>query len=84
MPQGSALDGTTLDQSRLGEAFGLLVLGIRRAGVLRVMPGQHAVLRAGDLLVIQGRGETVSLISALQALEVDPDPVLDLANAGQR
>ncbi len=79
VPAGSALDGTSLGQSRLGEAFGLLVLGIRRGGVLQVMPSQEAVMEAGDLLVVQGRGETVSLIAALQALEVDSTIVPDLA-----
>jgi uncharacterized protein with PhoU and TrkA domain len=54
LPEGCALEGRTLEQSRLGLALGLHVVGILRAGRTQLAPGRETVLRAQDRLLIQG------------------------------
>lgn len=51
---GSPLDGLTLKQSQLGQAYDLNVLGILRGGRIKLAPGRDEVLRAGDRLMIEG------------------------------
>jgi di/tricarboxylate transporter len=78
LPEGSALVGKTLAESRLGDAFGLGVMGIVRDGVTLPMPDPDAPMQSGDLLLVKGRQEELQTLEALQALEVEgkavPDP----------
>lgn len=78
VPEGSALAGKTLAESRIGDAFGLGVLGIVRGGETLPMPGPGDRLLAGDLLLAKGRREELLTLEALQTLEVEGDASLDL------
>lgn len=70
VPAGSTLEGKTLAQSELADAFGLSVLGIVRNGKTRLMPKAKERLRADDQLVVEGKLEDVELLQAIQQLEV--------------
>ncbi len=70
VPEGSRLDGLSLAESDLADAFGLSVLGIVRAGKTRLMPRPKERLQAGDQLVVEGRAEDVELLHGLQELEI--------------
>ena len=49
VPEGSNLSGKTLVESRLGDAFGLGVMGIVRGGETRLIPDASEKIKAGDL-----------------------------------
>ena len=55
LPEDSPLVGKTLFDSRLGDAFGLGVMGIVREGATHHMPGAEERLAAGDLLLVKAR-----------------------------
>ncbi len=77
VPEGSFLDGQTLAESRLGEAYGLTVLRILRDGQDWHLPGQETRLTAGDRLIVEGRPLDIDVVRGLQSLcperEVDID-----------
>ena len=82
IPEGSALSGKTLVDSRLGFAFDLVVLGIVRDGVTRLLPPPDEVLQAGDTLLVEASAEELRLMQGLQGLELDRDgPALSAARA---
>ncbi len=71
VPEASLLAGRMLAETRLGNAYGLTVVGILRAGEAVVLPAPGEALRAGDQLLIQGRREDLAILGALQDLEFD-------------
>jgi di/tricarboxylate transporter len=75
----SALVGKTLIESRLGEAFGLGVMGIIREGATRLMPDPEEQLAAGDLLLVKGRPADLQTLEGLQSLEIDHQAPPDLS-----
>jgi di/tricarboxylate transporter len=78
LPDGSPLAGCSLAESRLGEAFGLGVMGIVREGHTHLMPGPGEHLLPGDMLLVKGRRESLASVEGLQSLQVGeetaPDP----------
>lgn len=84
VPQGSHLAGQSLQESRLGDAFDLLVLGLVREGETHLMPSPDLELAAGDVLLVQGKAEDLAVLRALQELEVEAAPreVEQLESAG--
>ncbi len=71
IPPGSSLDGRTLIDSRLGDAFGLGVLGIVRDGETHLMPEPTARLRAGDTLFVKGLTENLAAVDGLRHLKIE-------------
>jgi len=67
----SALTGKSLIESRLGEAFGLRVMGIVRQDQLTLMPDPEDVLVAGDVLLVKGRREDLLTVQGLQDLQIE-------------
>jgi di/tricarboxylate transporter len=59
-----------LVESRLGNAFGLTVVGIVRDGELLAMPSPEEKVRAGDLLLLQGSPGDLEALRGLQELEI--------------
>jgi len=79
IPEDSTLAGQTLADSRLGEAYGLNVLGIKReAGPHLIVPAPADQLLAGDTLLVEGKPEELETLRSLQALQVDREASLDL------
>jgi di/tricarboxylate transporter len=71
VPQESMLVGRTLAESRLGDAFGLTVLSIRRDEITQLMPGPQKPLEADDVLLVKGKPEALEALRGLQSLEID-------------
>jgi di/tricarboxylate transporter len=80
LPEDSSLVGKSLIESRLGDAYGLGVMGIVREGETNLMPPPDEILRAGDTLLVKGKREELLTIEGLQELEIDPDAVPDLTD----
>ena len=78
IPEGSALHGQTLAESRLSHAFDLTVLEIQREGGSGngniFLPRASDVLRSGDGLIVEGNPEAYAVLDALQALEPHDAP----------
>ena len=78
VPPGSALDGQTLEATRLNRSFDLTVLEIRRGGDGAgdggeniFLPHASDTLRAGDRLIVEGDPRSCAVLDALQALETE-------------
>ncbi len=69
----SLLSGRSLRDSRLGDAAGLTVLGIRRNDQTLLIPGPEEVLRPDDLLLVKARPETLLVLRGLQKLEIEEE-----------
>jgi len=70
VPPGSVLVDHDLIESRLGNAFGLTVIGILRNDQLLCMPSPDEKVQAGDLLVLQGSPRDLEVLEGLQQLEI--------------
>jgi len=71
LPPDSALVGKSLIESRLGDAFGLGVLGIVRDGQTHLMPDPEEKLMGGDTLLVKGKQSDLVIIAGLRSLEID-------------
>ena len=71
VPPDSLLTGTSLADSRLGDAFGLSVQGIVRGKETELMPGPEEVLQGGDVLIVKGKQEDLNTIQGLQNLIIE-------------
>ena len=71
VPPDSVLAGKTLEESRLGGAFGLSVLSIVREGTTHPMPEPGERLEVGDTLVVSGRAADLAVFDTLRELEVE-------------
>jgi di/tricarboxylate transporter len=80
VPEDSPIAGKTLVDSRLGDAFGLGVMGIVREGKTRLMPDPQERLLAGDRLLVKGRQEALQSMEGLHGLEVDSEETIDLGS----
>ncbi|MFN8178744.1 MAG: SLC13 family permease [bacterium] len=59
VPAGSGLEGRTLRDTRLGHTLDVQVVAILRDGRRRLAPEGETVLRAEDVLLVQGKAEDV-------------------------
>jgi di/tricarboxylate transporter len=79
LPEDSPLAGKSLTESRLGDAYGLGVMGIVREGQTNLMPASDEKLIAGDTLLVKGKKEDLLTIEGLQDLEIESGTPPDLA-----
>ncbi len=70
VPEGSALAGRDLVESRLGNVFGLTVIGIQRGGELLYMPSPDQKIQADDLLILQGSPHDLKILEGLEELSI--------------
>jgi len=84
IPDNSALNGRSLDSTRLGHDFGLTVLQIYRKQESRtssiVLPDASEVLHSGDRLMVQGSQDSLKVFRGLQLLELhdaDATPMVE-------
>ncbi len=73
VPKESDLAGTTLEKSRVADAFDFRVVAVFRDGELKVMPRGDEILDGGDLLLIEGQPSDLDVLRGLQELEIDAD-----------
>ncbi|MFU8773055.1 MAG: SLC13 family permease, partial [Anaerolineales bacterium] len=78
IPPDSNLVNKSLEESRLGNAFGLNVLGIVREGTTHLIPKSTDRLFAGDILFVEGRLEDLLSIRGLQDLVIEEDEAISL------
>jgi di/tricarboxylate transporter len=79
IPEGSALDGRSLVESRLGDAYGLTLLGLKRGETeIQWFPEPDVQLQAGDLLVTEGPLSAMIILRGLQQLEIDTETPIDM------
>lgn len=71
IPEGSALAGRSLAESRLGAAYDLAALSVARGDGEWQMPEPEFILEAGDLLIVKGRPLDIEVLKGLGALQVD-------------
>ncbi|MGD8752751.1 MAG: SLC13 family permease, partial [Anaerolineales bacterium] len=55
LPPNSALDGKNLEESRLGTALGINVIGIIRDGETELAPEPNTAMKSEDRLLVSGR-----------------------------
>jgi len=79
LPEDSALAGKTLSETRLGDAYGLGVLGIVRQDTKILMPDPDTELKGGDTLLVKGKLSDLSMIEGLQNLEIETEAPPELA-----
>ncbi len=74
--EGSALVGRTLEESRLGDAFSMGVMGLVRDGETHVLLSPDEVLREGDTLLVKTRPEDLAVGRGLSHLRVETGAVI--------
>jgi di/tricarboxylate transporter len=74
----SALVNKSLTESRLGEAYGLGVMGIIRQGQLDLIPDPDSPLESGDLLLVKGKRADLLTVQGLHDLHVSNGDLPDL------
>lgn len=70
VPAGSVLAEHNLIESRLGNGFGLTVIGLARGEEVLCMPSPDEKIQPGDLLVLQGSTRDLEVLEGLQDLEI--------------
>ena len=78
VPSDSFLVGKSLMESRLGDAFGLGVLGIIRDGKTLLMIPPTEKLHPNDTLLVKGKQHDIMMIEGLQSLQLEEQPLPDL------
>lgn len=78
VPPDSYLVGKSLIESRLGDAYGLGVLGIMRGGQTLLMVSPDEKLQASDTLLVKGKEHDLMMIEGLQSLQLEAQPLPDL------
>ena len=78
VPEDSTLVGKTLIESRLGDAYGLGVLGIIRQGSTNLMPSPEEPIEGGDTLLVKGKQSDLIMIEGLKNLGVETQSAPDL------
>jgi len=60
IPEGSIMEGQSLDQCGIGRELGVIIVGIKRStGEMKFNPTSRSTIKAGDILI--GLGETSKL-----------------------
>ena len=79
LPEDSSLVGKSLTESRLGDAFGMGVMGIIRQGKTQLMPDPNERLEAGDALLVKGKRDDLLTVDGLQSLRIESDASPELS-----
>ena len=79
LPEDSSLVGKSLTESRLGDAFGMGVMGIIRQGKTQLMPDPNERLEAGDTLLVKGKRDDLLTVDGLQSLRIESDASPELS-----
>ena len=78
VPADSFLVGKSLTESRLGDSYGLGVLGIIRNGKTLLMSPPTERLQPNDTLLVKGKQHDLMMIEGLQSLQLETQPPPDL------
>jgi di/tricarboxylate transporter len=75
----SMLVGRSLGESRLGDAAGLMVLGIMRDGTMKLLPHPSEIFQVNDVLLVKAKPADLVVLRGLQRLEIETENVPSLA-----
>jgi di/tricarboxylate transporter len=75
---GSALDGKSLEEARLGAAYGITVLNIIRKGGEWRLPSPTMKIEEGDQMVVSGHPTDIEVLRGLQTIKIQPNVHVDL------
>jgi di/tricarboxylate transporter len=78
VPSDSFLVGKSLMESRLGDSYGLGVLGIIRNGKTLLMIPPSECLQPNDTLLVKGKQHDLMMIEGLQSLQLESQPLPDM------
>ncbi|NUQ38637.1 MAG: SLC13 family permease [Caldilineales bacterium] len=78
VPEGSALGGRTIQEARLGAAYGISVLNVIRQGRDWFLPDASLTLQAGDQLLLSGHTTDIEVLRGLQTIKLQPNVHIDL------
>ncbi|HKJ38418.1 MAG TPA: SLC13 family permease, partial [Anaerolineales bacterium] len=78
VPSDSFLVGKSLTESRLGDSYGLGVLGIIRDGETLLMIPPTERLQPDDTLLVKGKQHDLMMIEGLQNLQLESQPLPDM------
>ncbi|MCP4142266.1 MAG: SLC13 family permease [Chloroflexi bacterium] len=78
VPQGSSLVGKSLIESKLGDSYGLGIMGIIRNGDTHLIPGPDEILQTDDTLLVKGKQSDLRLVEGLQNLEIEQQDLPDI------
>ena len=78
IPSDSMLVGSSLVESRLADAFGIAVLGVRRGSTTELLPDPEMILQPEDLLLVEVWPEDLKTLSGLQQIQQLLGPLPDL------
>lgn len=70
-PAGSLLVGKSLDETGFFASTGLMIIALIRAGKTEALPDSRTVLRAGDVLLTQGRLDRFELLRRWSTLAIE-------------
>lgn len=70
LPQDSRMDGMTLGETRIGSTLHVQVIAILRNGRKKLAPQASEPLRAGDVLLVEGRLVDLQQLVRVQGVEV--------------
>jgi di/tricarboxylate transporter len=70
IPAGSALIGQTLEESRLGAAYGITVLSLSKEDGRWQMAEPDCALGEGDQLIVGGRPQDIDVMRGLSSLQI--------------
>lgn len=82
--EGSILEGTTLAESRMGDAYALSVLCVLREGRKHLLPPPDMSLRVGDVMLVKATRSDLEIARGLAGLEFDEGSVPRLRDMEQR
>jgi di/tricarboxylate transporter len=78
IPAGSALAGKSLEEARLGAAYGITVLNITRKGGEWRLPSPTMKIEEGDQMVVSGHPVDIEVLRGLQTIKIQPNVHVDL------
>lgn len=78
IPSDSILVGKTLVESRLADAFGIAVLGIRREATTELLPDPETILQPEDQLLVEVWPDDLKILDGLQQIQQLLGPLPDL------
>jgi len=78
LPADAAVDGRSLEQSRLGAALGIRVFAIIRGGDLYPLPSSADIFQSKDTLVLEGEQQALNALKDLADLKLATDQSVDL------
>lgn len=84
IPEDSRLDGKSIGETHFREALHLTILSIVRDGKTKLAPGAAETLRAGDILLVEGKPEEIARFESGHALELQVGPHVSMQDLESR